>query len=640
MSNDLNDPRLSTSEVRQIDKQCDAFEIAWNSGKQPQIEDFVAGRPELESSHLFRELLKIDIECRARAGGSIRHSQADYCLRFPIRSREIREVFSVPNPEAVAFGFASTVSMIPENFPRQIDKYELLNRIGRGGMGEVYRARHVPLNRIVALKLISAKQIENPQAVSRFKREMQAVGKLSHPNIVNATDGGEIEGTHFLAMELVDGIDLAKVVRRLGRLPVADACEIVRQTALGMAHAHEMGLIHRDLKPSNLMLDKRGQIKVLDMGLARLSDPGQNPSEIPTFTSSGQAMGTPEYMAPEQARNTTAIDQRVDIYSLGCTLYDFLVGHPPFPRSKHETPIAVLMAQLNEPIPPVELVRPELPETLVELVRRLLAKNPAERITSMNDVALQLEQFSKPSNLVALLSRARKYPLARAVEENQEKNEEPVHTSSSGSKVTFSRRHLWGAGGLALVAVAVFLWPNSGTDVLALVDPPRDRVQGDWTLNSGRLISPNQGLAILRLPHTMPAEFDLDAVVDREYGLSLSIVHVARETPFLVRFGADVEVATTSIATKGAAEQLPGTVLFASWPLHRQEASRLRMEVRKGRLLVRLNNESPLEWKGDYVVPSGLGADFDPQRAGLYLRTEGSEFLFSRLRIVDRTGQR
>ena len=213
-----------------------------------------------------------------------------------------------------------------------------------------------------------------------------------------------------------------------------------------MAHAHEMGLIHRDLKPSNLMLDKRGQIKVLDMGLARLSDPGQNPSDIPTFTSSGQAMGTPEYMAPEQARNTTAIDQRVDIYSLGCTLYDFLVGHPPFPRSKHETPIAVLMAQLNEPIPPVELVRPELPETLVELVRRLLAKNPAERITSMNDVALQLEQFSKPSNLVALLSRARKYPLARAVEENQEKNEEPVHTSSSGSKVTFSRRHLLGAG--------------------------------------------------------------------------------------------------------------------------------------------------------------------------------------------------
>ena len=560
----------------------------------------------------------------------------DYRQRYPDRNREISAVFSVSVREAVAFGIASTLSMLPENSPHQIDKYELLNRIGRGGMGEVYRARHIPLNRIVALKLINAKQIENPLAVARFKHEIKAVGKLNHPNIVNATDGGEIGGTHYLVMELVDGIDLAKIVRRLGRLSVADACEIVRQAALGMAHAHEKGLIHRDLKPSNLMLDKQGRIKVLDMGLARLLDPGQNAGEIPTLTASGQAMGTPEYMAPEQARNTTAIDQRVDIYSLGCTLYEFLVGQPPYPKSKHETPIGVLMAQVNEPLPPVELARPELPGSLVEIVGHLLAKNPAERIASMEEVVSRLEPFAKSSNLAALLDRARRYPRVGSTEGDQEddregrqQDSEPVPAATLDRQFRLSRRQLIGTSGAGLVVLAaatMFLWPDSGTDILALVDPQRDRMRGDWQLDSGRLRSPRDGVAILRLPHTMPTEFDLDAVVERESGQSLSLVHIDRVTPFLVRFVADVEVT--------------GTVLSASWPLHLPAASRLRIEVRKLRLLVRLNEDMPLEWTRGYTLPSGLAAEFDPQSEGLYLRTEESEFRFLRLRITDRAGQR
>ncbi|MBS0205941.1 MAG: serine/threonine protein kinase [Planctomycetes bacterium] len=646
MPDDLNDPQLSLSEVRHIDQQCDEFESAWNNGERPQIEDFIAGRPEPESSHLFRELLKVDVDCRICCGGDARLSEVDYRHRFPNRDREISAVFSLTARESATFGVASTRSMFPGDLPHQIDKYDLLNRIGRGGMGEVYRARHIPLNSIVALKLINAKQIENPLAVARFKQEIKAVGKLDHPNIVKATDAGEFGGMHYLAMELVEGIDLARVIRRLGRLSVADACEILRQAAMGMAHAHEKGLIHRDLKPSNLMLtkhvlDKSGQVKVLDMGLARLLDPGQITGEIPALTTSGQAMGTPEYMAPEQVRNTTAIDQRVDVYSFGCTLYEFLVGQPPFPKSKHGTPIGVLMAQVNEPLPPVIQARPELPASLVEIVGNLLAKNPDERTASMEEVVSRLEPFARSSNIAALLDRARQYPPVESLEGDQQEDDKPDHVVASDGRSGLSRRQILGAlgGGALVFAVAtMFLWPDSGTDVLAMVDPQRDRMRGDWRLTSGRLESPRDGVAILRLPYTTPTEFDLDAIVDREYGLMLSFVHIDRVTPFLIRFGSDVEVTGPGPA-KGRPEHVAGTVLSASWPLHRQEASRLRIEVRKRRLLVRLNDEQPLEWKGDFTFPGGVGSEFGLERDGLYLCTEESEFRILELRIADRTGK-
>jgi serine/threonine protein kinase len=620
--------------------------MAWKAGKPPQIEEFVAGQPDPESSHLFRELLKIDVECRIRCGSKAQMSEADYRQRFPDRSREISAVFAISARRPVPSQFASTMSMLPSDVPRQIDKYELLHRIGRGGMGEVYQARHVDLNRTVALKLINAKQMENPQAVARFKREMQAVGLLNHPNIVNATDGGEVEGTHYLVMELVDGIDLAKLVRRLGRLSISDACEIGRQAALGMAHAHEMGLIHRDLKPSNLMLDKHGSIKVLDMGLARLLDPGSNTEEIPTLTSSGQAVGTPEYMAPEQARNTSAIDQRADIYSLGCTLYEFLVGQPPFPKSKHETPVGVLMAQLNDPLPPPELSRSDLPDELVECLRKLLAKNPNDRTPTMVEVASQLESLARSSNLVGLLQRSRTNPLGVKVQvespevEPSEPSLPPTPLPPVPAPVV-SRRHVLVLIGLVAIALATgawFLWPESGTDVLASIDPNRDRVRGNWQLDSKRLISSREGVAILRLPTDLPREFDLEAVIGREHGTSLAIVHINPSTPFAVLFETNVQV-TSGPVQNVSAQQAAGTVLNSSWPLHRQTPSRLVIEVRKGRLQVRLNDDPPIDWSGSFSLPDGLAPEFDLQREGLYLRTADSEFQFSSIRIVDRTGR-
>lgn len=152
----------------------------------------------------------------------------------------------------------------------RLGRYELLEHRGQGGMGTVYKARHTMLNRVVAVKVLPADRTHNPNSVARFQREMQAVGKLNHPNIVRAVDADEDSGTHYLVMELVEGVDLSELVRRRGRLPIAEACELIRQTALGLQHAYENGLIHRDIKPSNLMLATDGTLKVLGPGLARL----------------------------------------------------------------------------------------------------------------------------------------------------------------------------------------------------------------------------------------------------------------------------------------------------------------------------------------------------------------------------------
>ena len=259
--------------------------------------------------------------------------------------------------------------------PHTLGEYQILEELGHGGMGRVYRALHTKLDRVVAVKVLPRGRMEDPQAIARFEREMRAVGQLAHPNIVQAYDAREIDGTPVLIMEFVDGLDLAELVRRIGPLPVADACELVRQAALGLQRAHEHGLVHRDIKPSNLMLALSGQpsvsghqrpavgdsaprpssvappqVKILDLGLALLkadepagegatdSEGGTGVSAVPPvatapgeeLTGAQQIMGTVSYMAPEQAGDAHQVDIRADIYSLGCTLYKLLSGRAPF----------------------------------------------------------------------------------------------------------------------------------------------------------------------------------------------------------------------------------------------------------------------------------------------------------------------
>ena len=229
---------------------------------------------------------------------------------------------------------------------RRFGQYELEELIGQGGMGMVYRARHVKLDRRVAFKVLPHTSPAHEHLVQRFEREMQAVGRLQHPNIVQAFDADEIEGIHYLAMEYVDGPDLSALLRKHGTFPVADACEVVRQAAVGLQHAYENGLVHRDVKPGNLMLDRSGTVKLLDLGLALLqTNPLAGSAEL---TSTGQLMGTVDYMAPEQAENTHDVDIRADIYSLGATLYALLTGAAPFAGAEYSSTMKKMAALAND----------------------------------------------------------------------------------------------------------------------------------------------------------------------------------------------------------------------------------------------------------------------------------------------------
>ncbi len=290
-----------------------------------------------------------------------------------------------------------------ETLPERIGQYQILAKLGQGGMGAVYKALHTQLEKVVALKALPAERMQDAAAVERFRREMKAVGKLSHPNIVTATDAGEADGMHYLVMELVEGLDLAKLVRRHGSLPLADACELVRQAAQGLQHAHEQGLVHRDIKPSNLMLTPAGEIKILDFGLARLHEPGAEESDL---TSTGQLMGTAEFMAPEQGGDSHDVDIRADIYSLGATLYMLLSGQPPFAGEKHRTVMQKLTALATQPVPPLVNFRPDAPAELIEVLNRMLAKSPKNRYAAPAEVADALRPLAEGCALPSLIASA------------------------------------------------------------------------------------------------------------------------------------------------------------------------------------------------------------------------------------------
>jgi WD40 repeat protein len=269
-------------------------------------------------------------------------------------------------------------------------RYRILSLLGSGGMGTVYKAQHRLMDRPVALKVISRKLTSDADAVARFRREVMAAARLSHPNVVAAHDAERAGELHFLVMEYIEGQSLARLVAQKGPLGVAEACDYARQAALGLQHAHEHGMIHRDVKPQNLMRTAGGVVKVLDFGLARLA----GPAEAAPLTQAGVVLGTPDYMAPERAGSLPTADIRADIYSLGCTLYFLLAGHPPFPEG---TFVQKLANHLERMPPPLTAVRPDVPAELSRVVQRMLAKDPARRFQTPAQVARALELFVQPA---------------------------------------------------------------------------------------------------------------------------------------------------------------------------------------------------------------------------------------------------
>ncbi|MSR58779.1 MAG: hypothetical protein EXS05_14190 [Planctomycetaceae bacterium] len=297
-----------------------------------------------------------------------------------------------------------------------LGKYRLLECIGAGGMGAVFKAQQGQLGRTVALKVMAHDIVQNPKAIARFRNEIQAVAALDHPHIVAAYDADCVKKVHFLVMEYVDGHDLGWYVNEQEHLPIGWACECIRQAALGLQHAHECGMVHRDIKPTNLLVARdidsdRPLVKLLDLGLARFtseSGPEETDGDAPRrvaagLTQAGQVLGSPDYMAPEQAADTRRADARSDIFSLGCTLFRLLTGQVPFAGDS----IAEKITARQQGSPRrLSKLRPETPPQLRAVVAKMMARDPNERYQTALEVAEALSPFTGPEGLPLPLALA------------------------------------------------------------------------------------------------------------------------------------------------------------------------------------------------------------------------------------------
>lgn len=276
-----------------------------------------------------------------------------------------------------------------------LGKYKLLSLLGTGGMSSVYLAEHTLMHHKVAIKVLPRSKVEDSSYLERFKREAQAAAKLVHKNIVRAYDTDQDGKTHYIVMEYVEGQDLQALVRDEGPLDYESAADYIAQASEGLQHAHDGGLIHRDIKPANLLVDQSKTVKILDMGLAKFSDDDQ-PSL--TIAHDENVLGTADYLAPEQAINSHSVDHRADIYSLGCTLYYVLTGHPPFPEGT--LPQRLMKHQTQMPASIFE-DRPDAPQALVNICLRMMVKSPEGRYQNAGDIAQELRAWlSRPNKVL------------------------------------------------------------------------------------------------------------------------------------------------------------------------------------------------------------------------------------------------
>lgn len=266
---------------------------------------------------------------------------------------------------------------------KRLGAYQVLKELGRGGMGVVYQARDLGLQRLAAIKVLPADFTDDPKAVERFLREARACARLNHSNIVTVYGVGKLDETYFIAMEYVEGQSLDRLIKSEAPLNVRKALEITRQAADALAAAHEQDIIHRDIKPQNIMIDTLGRVKVMDFGLASVQ------SESMTLTAAGTTLGTPQYMPPEQWKDSK-VDARADIYSLGVTLFEMLTGRPPF---EGQTPLALMRKVVDEPTPSLLDSGRKIPPEVADIVNEMIAKDPDERYNYITDLRDDLDEY-------------------------------------------------------------------------------------------------------------------------------------------------------------------------------------------------------------------------------------------------------
>jgi hypothetical protein len=305
-------------------------------------------------------------------------------------------------PEQTEFPFPVAIPVAaapqPAEVPLVLGGYQILKELGRGGMGTVYLARQLSLDRKVALKVMKPDWAQNTTFMARFTREAHAAAQLAHHNIVQIYDVGSDRGFHYFSMEYVEGQSLGDLVQRQGPLSPEVAVGYVLQAARGLKYGHDRGMIHRDVKPDNLLLNDQGIVKVADLGLVKTpetTEPDRSPGAVPgtagsQLTLAHATVGTPAYMAPEQARNSTQVDGRADVYALGCTLYVLVTGRPPFQGS---TALEVISRHAFEPIVPPDALVKQVPKALSDIILKMVAKKPADRYADMGEVIRALESF-------------------------------------------------------------------------------------------------------------------------------------------------------------------------------------------------------------------------------------------------------
>ncbi len=417
--------------------------------------------------------------------------------------------------------------------PQRLGQYRLTDKLGQGGMGTVYKALHPKLKREVAIKVLPVHRTGDPQAVERFHREMEAVGRLDHPNIVRAYDAGKAAGRYFLVMELLEGTTLAGRVRSGEPIPVCEACDAIRQAALGIQHAHDHGMIHRDIKPSNLMRLADGSVKVLDLGLAHFQldlPPEEHPEavadlEMPVadgITQTGQTIGTLGYMSPEQVLGRPQqLDRRTDVYSLGLTLYELLALRPAFSGTNRRQ----LLEQIVDEGPrPLRQIDDTIPPELEAIVLKAIARDPADRYTTAQHFADALGEFiraggaERPWQRAALLTGAAVCLMVvlgllwLATGGFRGRPQRPV-VESPAPLDNGQQRDPAGPANRLPIAEADDPTPGQWMDLLPEVDLDRDRIRGQWQRNGTALSvaaeSAREGFVRLMLPVVVEGSYDL-----------------------------------------------------------------------------------------------------------------------------------
>lgn len=549
-------------------------------------------------------------------------------------------------------------------------RYEVLQPIGQGGMGSVYKARHRLMDRSVAIKVIKPELIRNAKTVQRFQREVKAAARLAHPNIVTAFDAEQVGELHLLVMEYVDGINLGELVKQRGPLSVPVACECISQVAAGLQHAFENGMVHRDIKPQNLMLmlDSKNRplessvelsgvtVKILDFGLASFAMQGDSDENEQTadhsITAIGTFMGTPDYVAPEQAQDARQADIRSDIYSLGSTLKFLLHGRPSIAE---KNPEGLGVDQVNAELPKDAIDQERVPGSLRDIIKRMMSPDPKDRFQTPNEVIEALTPFIADRDTMPT-SRYRDTPaiVQRSVWRGRLLaaivlvcsvigsllfvDTWLLESSTFGLSVSEPTEH----GMSPLPAVPKPDQEHQRIDAIKKIDVVRDSIIGQWRIEANQLMSPDfkRGLrAVLELPIDVPAQYDLQLVVARRSDANarfggLNIAFPFGDSRGMLAVGTHRDVGGCFI------ERIDGIATHESLPTWTEgfffEIDELRivdLSVREHEIVVLVDDVEAIRWSGDQgqiELPPGWEI---PDRRSIFLGATG-EFVLDKIQFT------